>query len=183
MKLTISVLVLFALTCTALNAQTTPTLIHPSSTFDDSQGYITINELTAGIGLSAVNAPYAHKYFGFTTIHGYQTSQRVIIALGTGVLFYDGGKLLPLFADFRYMFLNNTRLAPYLIGDGGVLLKISGEATNSKLFINPGAGIRYDLSSNFAANFGIGLFVQKDNNMRSSFINFRLGVTLKPVRK
>ncbi len=53
--------------------------------------------------------PYSGQYYGFTTSHGYQLniyglnlSTNLFIGLGTGLLFYTEGNLVPAFIDFRF---------------------------------------------------------------------------------
>ena len=92
-----------------------------------------------------------------------------------GALFYNNGTLIPLFLDFRFSFHTNT-LTPYLFSDGGIIFN-----TNSilKLLISPGAAVRYAISRNIALNLGAGVWVQNDE-IRDSFLNFRVGVVSKP---
>jgi|WetSurMetagenome_2_1015567.scaffolds.fasta_scaffold00011_4 hypothetical protein len=142
-------------------------------------GYVTINELTAGIGMSNTTYPYAKSFFGFTTIHGYQIDKTFIIGGGTGVSVYNGGTLIPLFLDFRYRFLIKT-ITPYVFGDGGLLLNFSDFNNGTRLFINPGIGASYTITSALAVNLGVGLFMQMGEDKRDSFINFKLGLTFKP---
>ena len=180
------VLILIAFACPTLNAQITPNMIQPPfqppSMLDMRPGYITINEVTAGIGISLTNIPFSDRYAGFTTIHGYQIDRRFIVALGTGLTFYKAGTLIPVFMDFRYRFFNTYRLTSYFFADGGFLLNASSGFTYEKLLINPGAGIRYDINHSLAANLGIGIMVQQDN-IRNSFLNIKLGFTFKPGKK
>jgi hypothetical protein len=151
------------------------TMTKPEQTISTTPGYITINEFTGGIGLGIVNGSFGKSFFGITTIHGYQVDQNFVVAAGTGFLAYNGGNLIPLFMDLRYCFPINP-FTPYVLGDGGVLLNPSG---GTKLFINPAIGVRYSMNRKIGFNFSTGLFVQKGDNIRDSFINFKLGVTIK----
>jgi len=149
----------------------------PYSSMNSGPGYITFNEATIGIGLGDVSVPYSKSFFGFNTIHGYQVNRYFVISAGTGVSFYNGGTMIPVFLDLRYR-IHIDHFTPYLFGDGGLLLGAGGSG-ESKMFLNPGAGIRYALSNKFALNLGAGLFVQTGETM-DSFVNIKLGITYKP---
>jgi opacity protein-like surface antigen len=171
--LLISIMLLAA---SSVSAQDIVSPNKPVPLINSAPGYITINELTGGPGLGIVNAPYSKYFFGFTTIHGYQIDQSFVIAAGTGLSAYNGGTMIPLFMDFRYRFLIST-FTPYVVGDGGVLFKLSGGV---KLFINPAVGVRYTINRKIGLNFSTGLFVQSGAGVRDSYINFKLGVTFIP---
>ena len=110
---------------------------------------------------------------------GVEFNGTTITGLGMGISFYNGGLLLPLFLDFRHSFYNYNKYAVYLFGDAGALYEISQKIEYSKMFINPGLGVVYDLSKNFGANFGMGMFIQQGQR-RDSFISFKLGITFTP---
>ena len=181
MKFLLSFLLLITITC-SLNAQGGSSMVKPPSMLDSRPGYITLNDLTTGVGLSKINAPFSSAYYGFTTLHGYQVDSRFIIAGGTGLLFYNEGTLIPLMADIRYSYYHTYSFTSYFFGDGGFLFNTKGGVSENKLFANPGVGFRYDFNHNFAGNFGIGLWVQKGTH-QDSFINFKLGFTLLPKKK
>jgi hypothetical protein len=147
----------------------------PYSILDSSPGYITINEFTAGFGLGDTRAPYSKSFFGINTIHGYQINRNFIVAAGTGISFYNGGTLIPVFLDLRFNFSIKT-ISPYFAGEGGLFLNPSGTA---KLFISPGAGIRYSISKKMCLNFGAGYLVQVAES-QDSFVNFKIGIAFKP---
>jgi len=140
-------------------------------------GFITINELQYGIGLGNTDVPYSKSFFGFTTVNGYQINENFIAAAGTGLSFYNGGLLVPLFLDFRYAF-QIGQVTPYVFTDGGLLLNFS-DLNSLKLFLNPGIGVRYSFSQNFAANLGSGLLIQAGAGNKDTFINIKAGVTYK----
>lgn len=149
----------------------------PYSSMNSGPGYITFNEVTTGIGLGNVSVPYSKSFFGINTIHGYQINKYFVISAGTGVSFYNGGTLIPVFMDLRCRILIN-HFTPYLFGDGGFLLSPNGSEA-SKMFINSGVGVRYALSNNLGINLGAGLFVQTGETM-DSFVNIKLGIKYKP---
>jgi hypothetical protein len=171
-------LFIMAIVSAALIAQNKVLPNRPYAILDSKPGYITINELQAGIGLAKTEVPYSKSMFGFTTVHGYQVTKSFIVAGGAGALFYDGGMLAPLFMDMRLNFRIST-LTPYAYGDGGVLMNFSDLVEGSKIFINAGAGIRYGFSRQIAANLSAGYWVQNGVS-RDSFIIVKAGITFKP---
>ncbi len=151
----------------------------PVAILNGSRGYVTINEVTAGIGLSGTSTPYSTSYFGFTTMHGYQANETFMLGAGTGLLFYEDGLLIPLYADLRVR-LSQSWMSPYLSGSAGLLLNPSDINSGTRMFINPAAGLLYSLSRNMALNFSAGLHIQMAPNInRSSFLNTKFGLTYK----
>ena len=148
----------------------------PVTKLNPDQGFITINEFHAGLGLGKTDTPYSSGFLGFTTSNGYQFNKSIVAAVGTGLTFYESGLLVPLYLDFRYRF-DIGRFTPYIIADGGFLINFS-ELANPRLFINPGVGLRYALSSYLALNASTGLLTQYGQN-RDTFVNFRTGFTYK----
>lgn len=175
MKRSLAILTVILLTMSMVSAQEMVPPNKPYVSLNGIPGYITINELTGGIGLGDVSVSYSKFFFGFTTIHGYQINDAFVVGGGTGVVFYNGGTFIPLFADVRYRFLINT-FTPYLYGDGGLLFNTAG---GKKLFISGGPGVRYTVNNNIGINFATGLLIQYGDS-RDSFVNFKLGLTYKP---
>ena len=174
MKSHLSLLVVLFFTFSLVSAQDKVAPNKPSVTLSDAPGYITINEFTAGIGLGDVTPPLSKSFFGITTIHGYQINKTFLVGGGTGVSFYNGGTLVPLFADVRYRFAIN-KFTPYLFGDGGLLFG-GGE---TRLFVNGGGGVRYTIDDRLGIHFGTGLWIQ-NGSTRDSYISFKLGLVFKP---
>lgn len=145
----------------------------PFSTLKSSPGFAIIGEATGGFGLKGKTYPYSKHFAGFTSIFGYQVNASFFAGAGTGLSFYDAGLLVPLFLDFRYAF-SSGQFTPYIFADGGLLLNVS-DLNTTKLFINPGAGIRYAFSRNIALNLGAGILSQVDGENRASFINMKVG--------
>jgi hypothetical protein len=150
-----------------------------TSKLDTHKGYITVNDLTYGYGLSVTDAPYANSYLGFTTIQGYQINKNFVFGGGLGFHVYDAGKALPLFLDFRYRFYTARALTSYAFADGGFLFKLGSEDKTTELFLNPGIGVRHDFSKDVGGNLGVGIMIQQGPS-RNSFVNIKLGVTIKP---
>lgn len=176
MKRTFTLLFLLIFAASAISAQEKIDPNQPGTNLSTEKGYITINELQFGFGLGVIDVPYSKSFFGFTTVHGYQFNKSIVAAAGTGLSFYNGGLLVPLFLDFRYRF-DIDQYTPYVFADGGFLLNFS-DFGSTKLFINPGMGIRYAFNRNWAANLGAGVLVQH-GGFRDSFINFKMGATYK----
>jgi len=176
-KLSIIIVVICAIVTTTVSAQNIAVPNMPVTVLSREPGFITINEITFGIGLGDTDVDYSKTFIGFTTINGYQINKNFVAAAGTGLFFYNGGLLVPLFLDFRYRF-NINQYTPYLFADGGFLLNFS-EISSTKLFINPGIGIRYTFSRNIGVNLGSGLMVQTGDGNRDTFINIKSGVTFK----
>jgi hypothetical protein len=156
-------------------------------TINPNSGYVSITDFTYGYGLGSTLGHYGKQYIGLTTMHGYQlniyslhTKGSLIAGAGTGVLFYNGGPLIPLYLDFRYIW-SLKKISPYIYEDNGVLLNFYELIPGTKMFINPGAGIKLNISGSFAASIGAGLFVQMGPDVsRDSFINLKVGVIYKP---
>jgi hypothetical protein len=145
-------------------------------TLNRYQGYIMINEFIGGIGLGDTKPAYAGGFFGLTTIHGYQINNEFIVGAGTGISFYNGGTLVPLFLHGRYrVFIN--RITPYLFGDGGLMLDFSGKK-DTRVFINPGIGASYTIKPHLAVDLGMGMFVQF-GKVRDSYVSIKTGVVYK----
>ena len=151
----------------------------PFSTLNSTEGYITINEFNYGYGLGGHTTPYSTRFFGFTSVHGYQVNANFMLGGGTGLLFYQDGLMIPLFADFRLRF-PITEFAPYISASGGMLLCPADFNAGTRMFINPAAGVRYSMSRNLGITMSGGLWIQMGANIsRASFVNAKLGVVYK----
>ena len=151
----------------------------PTLSLNADKGFITINEFNAGYGLGSRTIPYSKKFFGFTSVNGYQVDEQFMVGAGTGVLIYEDGALVPLFIDMRIRILTD-QIAPYISGAGGLLLNVKDFNAGTMMFINPSAGVRYTLNRNFGVTLSAGLWMQMDPSIgRSSFINVRMGGVYK----
>jgi hypothetical protein len=179
MKRIPALLVTLLLITASLAAQNKVIGNKPYSNINSAPGYITINELTIGAGLGQTNVDYSKSFMGFTTIHGYQINKSFVMGGGTGLSFYNGGMLLPLFLDMRYRFMID-KWTPYVFGDGGLLLNFADFNNGTRMFLNPGAGVRYAFNEKFGVNFSTGFWMQMGGSNRDTFINFKIGVVYKP---
>lgn len=177
MKRTIILLISIICVGVAVSAQTTNFPLRPASSIRSNPGFITINELTAGFGLGVTDVPYSKYFFGFTTVNGYQINRNFIVAGGTGLSVYNGGVLVPLFLDVRYMFLVD-QFTPYLFGDAGLLLNFADFMDGTKGFLNGGAGVKYHFPGRLEILLGAGLLVQW-GTARDAFVNLKAGVSYK----
>jgi hypothetical protein len=171
-------IIIIVIGCSAAMSQGRVVPNRAYSILNSSPGYITINELQAGLGLGIKSTDFSKSMFGFTTIHGYQMNKNFLAGGGTGAIFYNGGMLVPLIMDFRFN-IKISVFTPYVYADGGVLLNFSDLTENSKIFINGGAGARYSFSRQLAATASVGYWVQNGLS-RDSFIVVKAGITFKP---
>lgn len=160
-------------------AQSSPRQHVPTHRSRGVPGYVTINEFQFGFGLGDVSVPYSRSLIGFTTMHGYVINNLFTIGGGTGISFYNGGTLVPLFLDVRYHHDYNQSFVPFFFGNGGFLIDVNDFNSGTKLFLNAGPGVSYAATRNLAFNLGSGLLIQMGNQHRYTFINFKLGVTYK----
>lgn len=167
--------IIFIIICSAAAAQYKVTPNKPYSVLRSNPGFVSITEAAVGVGLNTNSTPNSDQFFGVTTVVGYQLNASFMAGAGTGLSFYDTNLLVPLFLDFRYSFLSR-QLSPYIYADGGLLLMVS-ELNLTKLFINPGVGVRYSIARQFAVNGSLGILSQMDGDNRASFGTVKVGGT------
>jgi hypothetical protein len=65
------------------------------------------------------------------------------------------------------------------------VINLDDPGSTTKLFMNPGAGVRFVLTYSLAATVGLGGLVQEGgaNDDRDAFITYKLGLLFKPRRK
>lgn len=141
-------------------------------------GLMNITEINAGIGLYLVNEDYAKRVVNLTSILGVGLTKNLTGGIGVGVSLYNGGTVVPLFADFRYFFnLGKTRF--FVLGEGGIFLNSNKTEDTPKYLVSPGIGVMLPVSKNLSINLGAALFTQfrqKDIG-HDSFVNIKLGMT------
>jgi hypothetical protein len=174
MKKTVFIITLLLIVSLTASSQYRVVPNKPYSVLKSNPGFVSINEFNGGFGLGSTALPDSKSLVGFTTVFAYQMNVNLTAGVGTGLLFYDTNLMVPLYLDFRYFFMSG-QFTPFIYGDGGLMLKVS-DFNGSKLFINPGAGVRYSLSRKIAANASIGAISQADGTNRSTFVNFKAGV-------
>jgi hypothetical protein len=144
---------------------------------EDVSGWFNNTELNGGYGLYQVNKPYAHYFYGITTVNGYVINKHFLTGIGTGINFYNGGWLVPLYLDFRYTFPQG-RYTPYVYADGGFQLDLEHIKVPNSVFMNPGVGVYKIITNRLALNMGAGVFIQQ-YDFRSAFINLKVGIYFK----
>jgi hypothetical protein len=97
--------------------------------------------------------------------------------LGSGLLFYKDGNLIPVFVDFRFTW-DKKKIEPFLYGNSGLLFGVKNLDESTKLFINAGGGVRFRIDNAFALSLGTGLLMQMGTS-RASFLSFKAGVSYK----
>ena len=144
---------------------------------EDVAGWFNNTELDGGYGLYQTNKPFAHYFYGITTINGYVINKHFLTGIGTGLNHYNGGWLVPLFLDFRYTFPQG-RYTPYIYADGGFQIDIEHLKVPNSVFMNPGVGVYKIITNRMALNMGAGLMVQQ-YDFRSAFVNLKVGIYFK----
>jgi len=172
-------LILLAISIGTLLAQPDPRIARtPKINYDWQTGFVSITELTGAIGLGITEDDLSGYYYGLTTIAGYQFARNIKVGAGAGIHVHQDGTLFPLFLDLRYSF-NSRELVPFLAGDGGIMLDFSN-IEDTRVFLNPSAGLKYLASNRIGVSFSTGLIVSAGGpNARKSFINFKLGIEFK----
>lgn len=150
----------------------------PKINYDWQPGFVSITEVTGAVGLGITDDDLSSYYYGLTTIAGYQFARNIKVGAGAGLHIHPDGTLMPLFMDIRYSF-NSSEIVPYFAGDGGIMLDFSN-LENTRIFINPSAGLKYLVANRMGISFSTGLMVSTGGpNARKSFINFKLGIEFK----
>jgi hypothetical protein len=141
--------------------------------------YVNTTELTGGFGLGDTDPDFTGSIFGVTNVFGYAFTERLTGGVGTGVYFYNGGTMMPLYLDFRYRF-NGMTFRPIIVADGGMLFDISNFGS-SAVFINPSFGVERQLGPRSALHMSLGPLVQHGPaRIRSTFIVARAGISFSP---
>jgi hypothetical protein len=139
--------------------------------------FFALTEFNSALGLSKINDPISNYYVGISEVVGYRIEENLWTGVGSGILMYNGGKLLPIYLDTKY-YLGDNELSSFFTLNIGSLIRISGVESTPRLFINPGYGLKFKLSQNMALITSMGILSQWEFNIkrRDSFINFKLGV-------
>jgi hypothetical protein len=177
MKRALLLLLLISCLASGITAQRLVNPNRPSNLPSTGSSLVAIAELQSGIGSGDASIPYSKGFIGFNAIIGYQASRNFIFGLGSGVSFYNGGILVPFFLDIRYTF-NAQFIEPYLFADGGLMLDFS-YLDESRIFMNPGIGIRYSIKPKIDVYAAAGAFLQSGNTNQDVFINLKAGVAYR----
>jgi len=151
-------------------------------TNDWRPGFFNTTELTGGMGLGTINVPYSHSYFGITNTFSYQFMRRIKAGIGAGVQVHNEGLLIPVFLDGRFNFPIG-QWSPFIAASGGYAMSPDNFKDQSRVFFNPYAGIKRIQKKGLALTFAAGVLTQAGGKeMRSSFINLKVGVEFKGKR-
>jgi hypothetical protein len=166
-------------------------------TYSLKPGFILKNDITAGPGLNIISVPFSGFITGYNPVFGYYFPKNKIFAgSGTGVLIYNGGSMLPLYADIRKY--SNTSfnlrrlinknisharkkpitLTPFGYFGCGALFELSHTDEENKFFVNAGFGLMYVLNNTTTFELSSDLFSQFGNS-RDSFLRFKTGISYK----
>jgi hypothetical protein len=141
-------------------------------------GFVSITEIGGGFGIGDVAADYSRSLISINTVAGYRINSHFLTGIGTGVHFYNGGTLIPLYLDLRYTF-KDSKFTPFVVADGGMLFNIKDFIT-SGLFINPRFGLEKKLNARVSLNMSTGVLLkQSPVGYRTTFINFMGGVSFR----
>jgi len=146
-------------------------------------GFISITELGGGFGLANTAVDYSKYLLSVNTIAAYRINNRFLTGFGTGLSFYNGGPMVPLYLDFRYV-LAERKYSPFLVADGGFLFVLK-DFSSSGFFINPAIGASRNLNEKTSLHLSTGLLMQASpagppsGGYRRSFINFKAGISFR----
>jgi hypothetical protein len=172
-------LLLLAFSAALMAQRTDKVASDPAVNYDWREGFVNITELNAGLGLGTTSVPYSGNYFGITTVNGYQFTRNIKAGIGIGVQIHNSGTLVPLFVDGRYSF-SSVKYVPFLGAAAGWAVSIADLTGQTRVFMNPMAGIRYVAWPKIGVTFAAGFMMQSGGaEGRSSFINFKLGLEFK----
>lgn len=146
-------------------------------------GFISINEIGGGFGLANTEVDYSRSLLSVNTIAAYRFNKHFITGFGTGLSVYNGGTMIPLYLDFRYI-LRERKFTPFIVADGGFLFVLK-DFSSSGFFINPAIGASRKLSEKTSLHLSTGLLMQaapagpSSGGYRRSFINIKAGISFK----
>ncbi|MGM0529586.1 MAG: hypothetical protein ACQERS_14430 [Bacteroidota bacterium] len=151
----------------------------PYVTLNSKRGYITVNEFTFGVGWADDGTSYSQGYLGFTTLHAFQSSEKLLTGGATGLLYYNDGILIPLYGEVRAN-LKISVMVPYVSASAGFLINPSDFIAGSKTFISPALGVMSPLSEHVAVNISGGYLLQMSvNDGNANFVTGKAGIIYK----
>jgi len=149
----------------------------PRAMLESSHGPVAIIEYTGGIGSKGSGDPFSSGFNGFNILAGYQIHRNFIVAAGTGIELYKGGRLIPALIDLRYA-IRFDQMTPYVYATGGILFG-SSRNSEAKIYLNPGAGIRYAITKELGLNIALGVMLQSSSQKMDGFFTWRMGFMYK----
>ena len=143
------------------------------------QRVFSLTEINMGYGARYLDQDYEIRRTGISTLIGYRYSRAISVGLGTGIEAYNGGTMVPLYAEGQiYMNrLSVTSIKPFITGAAGMLNQVSGNNTNIKVFANPSFGFLIPVTFRSSLSVSLGLYTQWAlDEQRYSFINTKIGL-------
>lgn len=163
----------------SVNGQTSLKWTNPAYRYYSMPGFVNIVEISGASGMGGTETEYSKNFIGIADIFGYQISRNFFQGAGLGYYIYFDGSLFPAYLDSRY-YKYFKKSTGFLFFDGGLLLYPTDIFNETRIFLNPGAGIAKPVSPKYDISIGAGLMVQMGNEVpRTSFINLKLGLTFK----
>ena len=144
-------------------------------------GFLGIAEIGGGFGLGDKSVDYSKSLLNVDIITAYRINNHFITGFGTGLSIYNGGTMIPLYLDFRYI-LKERKYTPFIVADGGFLF-VMKDFQASGIFINPAVGATRKLNDKLSLHLSSGLLMQSApagppyGGFRKSFINFKAGIS------
>jgi hypothetical protein len=127
-------------------------------------------------GFAAKSGKYGLNVTSFNFVNGYQLSEQMYVGLGTGFRYFNDADftLIPLFADFKYAFLNQ-KISPIVgLGAGYTFNPDNGFQGEGFLF-NPSLGVQYRLGKKMRLNLSLNYqttqmnFLQVSNDLKYTY--------------
>jgi hypothetical protein len=118
--------------------------------------------LEAGYGMGT--GTYGFDVFNFNFVNGYQLNKKMFVGIGTGFKSFNNGKLnlLPLYADFKYSFLNE-KISPFLSMNAGFSFNPNDGFKGEGILFNPSLGVQIKGKNNVRYNIGLNYQTQQMN--------------------
>lgn len=119
---------------------------------NESRGYKGFADLGGSIGVGT----WGDGVVSASTSHGYQFNPYLFLGAGIAVEhhFGWGETFLPIFAESRVNFLNNS-ISPFMG------LRAGYSVTAYGFYLNPNFGVKFDVSNNFGMNLSVGYTLQQ----------------------
>jgi hypothetical protein len=136
-----------------------PALEYPSSE-SFAKGYRGIVELSYGLK----TGKYGLDVANFNFVNGYQLSPNMFVGVGTGFKYFTESKftLIPLYADFKYRFLNQ-KVSPMFGFSAGFSFNPNNGFEGEGFLFNPCIGAQIKGPQNMRFNIGINYQTQQMN--------------------
>lgn len=144
-------------------------------------GFVSLFELGGGFGLANTSVDYSRSLVSLNAIAAYRINKHFLTGLGTGLSLYNGGPMVPLYLDFRYV-LKERKFTPFIVADGGFLF-VTKDLSTSGIFINPAIGATRKINERISLHLSSGLLLQSSpsgptsGGFRRSFINLKGGIS------